>query len=125
MAAARTVGRHLRPPTALPHPPNARMAQPPRRIVKLSDDEDGDSLPMTGAELATLDLDGGNKLATGGRDSRPLRNKPAVVQRKPAVAQKRQALAEKAVTVPEVELELEQDTAVVDDSQLLPEQPKK
>ena len=108
------------------------MAQPLRRIVKLSDDEDGDSMPMTGAELATLDLDGGNKLATGGRDSRPLRKKPAAVKKKPAAAQKRRApvqkrpkTAEKAVTVAEVELEPEQDTAVVDDPQLLPEQFKK
>ena len=111
----------------------ARMAQPLRRIVKLSDDEDGDSMPMTGAELATLDLDGGNKLATGGRDSRPLRKKPAVVQRKPAAAakrrrapvQKKTETAEKAMTVAKVELESKEDTTVVDDSQLLPEQSKK
>ena len=39
--------------------------------------------------------------------------------------QTRPETAEKAVTVAEVELESKQDTAVVDDSQLLPEQSKK
>ena len=108
----------------------ARMVQPLRRIVKLSDDED---MPMTGAELPTLDLDGGNQLATGGCDSRPLRKKPAGVQRKPAAAakrrrapvQKKTETAEKAMTVAKVELESKEDTTVVDDSQLLPEQSKK
>ena len=51
--------------------------------------------------------------------------KPSAPQRKPATVRKRSADAEKAVTVPEVELEPEQNIAAVDDSQLLPEQPKK
>ena len=59
----------------------------------------------------------------------PKRARPATLRKRPttaqAVAQERQATAEKTVAVPEVELEPEQDTAVVDDPQSLPEQAKK
>ena len=108
--------RYRQPPSA-PHCVAAlRMAPEPRRIAKLSDDEEDGTLPM-------LDLDGGKK--TQCVQPAMLRKKPSALQRKPATVRKRSADAEKAVTVPEVELEPKQDTAVVDDSQLLPDQPKK
>ena len=106
------------------------MTNRPPPIVRLSDDEDGD----------VVDTFGGNKLAIGGRDGLgntvggpvfdlplgPQHAWPALLQKKQSVAQKKLAAVHKRpMAVPKVELEPEQDTAVVDNSRLLPEQPKK
>ena len=113
VAATCAVDSHLRPPIALPRsgwhrylvglpcsPTMRRMAHFPCSTWIAAKNPSVCSLPCFG-------------------------KKPSALQRKPATVRKRSADAEKAVTVPEVELEPKQDTAVVDDSQLLPDQPKK